>query len=296
MASLHAKPVRAIRWPAYPTRLDVGDDPELLRRLPSRWRRPPEVVPLARLCLAAHLADCDDGAATGSKRPDRLADAPAIVAPLFEHGEGRGATGCVVLAPPVFLSEEDGLQIIRDELAQAGVECTESYVDLDDVMIRRRRETIVLVEEWVSGSSRLVSRVSELPGSESPLNVDMRDAKKRVAIEFVSRADYDWLNGARSVSTVQSFDLPEVARYVSDQVREQGAGYYFAAFYDPMIERDSIDPSTKRELRRLLKQLEKDDSAMAGGDQETEPAVSNRELLRRQVQDFVEWLKGQGAI
>lgn len=56
------------------------------------------------------------------------AGAKAVVAPIFEHGEGRGATGCVVVNPPVFLSEQDAMQVIREELPKSGVSLSEGSV------------------------------------------------------------------------------------------------------------------------------------------------------------------------
>ena len=51
----------------------------------------------------------------------RAAGSRPAVAPIFVHGEGRGASGCIVMNPPVFLSEEEALQILGEELARAGI-------------------------------------------------------------------------------------------------------------------------------------------------------------------------------
>ena len=50
--------------------------------------------------------------------------ASVLVAPIFEHGKGRGATGCIVIAPPVFLSEEDARQAIEEELKRIKINFT----------------------------------------------------------------------------------------------------------------------------------------------------------------------------
>jgi hypothetical protein len=44
------------------------------------------------------------------------------IAPVFVHGEGRGAIGCVVVAPPVFLSEEEARQVVVEEFKKIGIE------------------------------------------------------------------------------------------------------------------------------------------------------------------------------
>jgi hypothetical protein len=60
-----------------------------------------------------------------------------VVAPIFEHGEGRGATGCVVVTFPVFLSEEEAMQVIREELAEHGIDLTRGP-DLEGLTVMPR--------------------------------------------------------------------------------------------------------------------------------------------------------------
>jgi hypothetical protein len=60
----------------------------------------------------------------------------AIVAPIFERGEGRGADGCMVMSPPVFLSEEAALQVIREEMAVKGVQLRTNQTTLAGVTVR----------------------------------------------------------------------------------------------------------------------------------------------------------------
>ena len=71
--------------------------------------------------------------------------------------------------------------------------------------------------------------------------------------------------------------LLAVAQSVSDEVRKQGKGVYFGAFYDPSHEVN-------------LGQRWRDNDAR---EQATEEC---RRLLLVQVLDFVDWLKGQGVI
>ena len=69
------------------------------------------------LAGAASLALLDLG--RGQLRIRGTEGGAIAVAPIFEHGEGRLATGCIVITPPVFLSEEEGMQILREEFAKA---------------------------------------------------------------------------------------------------------------------------------------------------------------------------------
>ena len=92
---MEAKPVQRCEQPAYPTRREVlaGAASFALFRLTG---------------CSFVFAESDEGKIT--------------VAPIFKHGEGRGATGCIVVSPPVFLSEEEALQIVKEELAKHGVQ------------------------------------------------------------------------------------------------------------------------------------------------------------------------------
>src|SRR6516164_2355274 len=101
---MKSKPVRTYDNPKYPTRCEVAARPGLLRRhQPPAWKKWPELTSAAGLFLladTAKLTAADGGPNAGP--PSAQTNAVAVVAPIFNHGEGRGATGCIVMAPPVF--------------------------------------------------------------------------------------------------------------------------------------------------------------------------------------------------
>jgi hypothetical protein len=166
-------------------------EPELLRRhVPLGWRKCAEVVGAAALFAASGIA----GSGCGERAP------AAIVAPLFEHGEGRGATGCVVVSPPVFLSEEEALQVVSEELAPLGVAFSQK--------------------------------------GTKPRDLDAVDPKHKVAVEFVSEKDYYAFGGERSNSTVQSYDFKRIAAAVPAAAPKGVEGMYLGVFYDPMARAD----------------------------------------------------------
>ena len=92
---MEAKPVQVFPRPGYPTRREV-------------------LAGAASFALLG-LTGCSFAFAESE-------EGKITVAPIFKHGEGRGATGCVVVSPPVFLSEEEGMQILREELAKHGIQ------------------------------------------------------------------------------------------------------------------------------------------------------------------------------
>jgi hypothetical protein len=121
---MELKPVARYDEPRYPTHRILEDHPELLRLIPRRWQG--NRLALAALGMAAGIvlgsqqASAQEVAATGDPTP--AATSPvSMVAPLFLHGEGRGSTGCVVVNPPLFLSEEEGRAVIQEELWTVGL-------------------------------------------------------------------------------------------------------------------------------------------------------------------------------
>ena len=79
--------------PRYPSSDYLEQHPELLSLVPERWRQNALVVGV----LAAQ---------NSASAQQRAPGPPSRVAPIFSHGEGRGAFGCLAVAAPVFLAED----------------------------------------------------------------------------------------------------------------------------------------------------------------------------------------------
>ncbi len=211
-----------------------------------------------------------------------------IVAPIFEHGEGRGATGCIVVSPPVFLSEEEAMQIIREELAKHGIQLKPG-VALKNVRIPRRmtlatKDGKTRLKEFDFESDPELKALSKEAREAAkslaprPLALNGLDSNKKVAVEFISEKNYSDLGGPLSGSTVQHYDFKEVARYVAAKAKKQGKEMlYLGIFYEPA-------GTTKRELMDSWKKREEKGKTEAG------------KLLRSQVQDFTAWLKEKKVI
>ncbi len=302
MTALRCQPVRRDRRPRCPTKLQVLATPDLLKRhQPAAWLTNREIAAAASVFLAANLSGCTKSppAPSAVKKATLAPDAPAIVAPIFAHGDGRGATGCVVLVPPEFLSEEEAHQVIRDELSRAGLALADENVPLSQVTIPPRYITLE-----ITGSGQgadYVEKIVEAPEEARPLTADFLDPARRIAAVYVSEADYrrlggpGWGRGCWSSAT--SYDFCETAAFVSDQVRDKPAGVFFGVFYDPVLSRASVvrwvgqDSTTNANpLAPLLELL----SADAERDRLVQ--AESKALLRAQVKDFVDWLKAQGAI
>ncbi len=283
-STMKPKPVRKYAKPKYPTRLEIAARPALLHRhQPPAWRKWPELTGAAGLFLladAARLAAADSPP-NASQTPAQ-AKALAIVAPIFQHGEGRGADGCIVMAPPVFLSEQEALQVIREELATKGVELTTNQTTLAGVTLG----------DWKPG----------VGSTREPVKADLAAPKQKVFVEFLSERNarqWDYERGKEEgnyqISTVTSYDMPKTAAFVAERVKQQASDrIYFGTFYDPIAGTMDIQKAVAQsppgkskstaQLNRLLLQVQVD--ARAG----------SRRLLRLQVQDFIKWLQAQGAI
>ena len=263
---MEPKPVERIGCPGYPTRRQILEG-AVVFFLPAV---------LGRHALAG-------GDAPGSAVP--ASKVGTVVAPIFEHGKGRGATGCVVVAPPVFLSEEEGMQILREELAKHGVKLGAS-VTLKDVAVPTRSEHFRVVEE-PDGKRRFEEEIVEDKQNAKPLTLDGADPAKRVGVEFVSRADYFELGGTRSRSTVQSYDLKGVAELLAKRVKDEGKErLYVGLFYDPVatVEREELRRETGEDwetARRRSESRRRDEA---------------KKLLRQQAEDFAGWLKEQKVL
>ncbi|MHC4168524.1 MAG: hypothetical protein ACYSWQ_16360 [Planctomycetota bacterium] len=271
--TMETVPVKRYRVPAYPTRLEVLANPDILaKNVPHRWQQNALTATALSVFLAAN--GCTD--VDARSRPTEMK--AAVVAPIFEHGSGRGATGCVVVAPPVFLSEEEAMQVITEELDKTSLEVTGKNVVLKGIEFPQRRERLRRVgNDWNEV-------VEEIPGESEPLSVDITDDKHEVAVEYISRFDYFRLGGARSSSTVQGYNFKDVATDLAEAVEKKGPGVYFGTFYDPMTKTDWRQFMAEKDSRKRWEQ------ARAQGE------VEAKRLLRLQVKDFVDWLKGQGVI
>lgn len=127
-------PLKDYRGPEYPTQEILKAHPELLRVLPRRWHNNPLVLGT----LVGLLALMEQSTAKADDKPTLR------VAPIFEHGEGQGAFGCVAIAPPVFLTEAEAREVIEDEAKKAGVEFTKRGHQLKQIPVPFLENFVVL--------------------------------------------------------------------------------------------------------------------------------------------------------
>jgi len=247
---MKAKPEKRRKRPQYPTRSEAAEDPTLREDLLSDVE--------SRLGdYESHLGTPFSSVFVVPLTPSSVSGPPAQVAPIFQHGEGRGSAGCVVATPPVFLSEEEALQVISEILAEHGLTASDSPPAIEGFVFDDKAS-----------------------GARTPLVPDFFDPAKNVAVEFVSEDDYVGLCHGEFHSSVGSYDILDLAHTMSMAVREFSSGLYFAALYDPMVSYNLWDRKDHEDANARWERTKE----------------QSRQLLREQVKDFVDWLKGQGVI
>ncbi|HNQ23830.1 MAG TPA: hypothetical protein PKK06_12110 [Phycisphaerae bacterium] len=273
MGRLNPRSLRWYRTPAYPGKLEVLADPELLSmHLPAAWRSCAELRRAAAVFLAASMGGCSQklpGSDPSRAGAQAWCGQPATVLkePVREPERelDRGRTGGIVQLPSVlvYVPEDEALAIIKEELAQYGVQLTQENVVLQSVVVAKTR--IEGGEAWIKGG----------PGTHAvkvydPLEVDLMDPGRRIGVEYV-------VSNRHSGSAEFPPDTRnerEYAEYLAREVQRQGRGLHFGAFYDVRLE-TGPGPTPREVAARKLEA---------------------QRLLRQQVKDFADWLKGQGVI
>lgn len=310
---MKVKPVVCYKKPGYPTGAVIESCPELLKRVPDRWSKNGVVLTALgmslALCACAAKGDTEpEGAGrtqggTGDAHGNITAGAEertegsiegntdgstkgnGQVAPVFIHGEGTGAYGCVAVTAPFFLSEEEAYEIIKSE--------AESYggIEFD-------RDSPPVLEDVKIPESRLFDGQSAKKRSvrKGDLRLDGADADHQIAFEFVSQDDvYEWRKeNEKAAATFTLYDVKGAAKQLREELVSYGPDLSLGIFYDPCNDVDMEGAFDA--MARAEEQGETFDWDGAKLEQEAEARAKSEEELRAQVRDFLDWLKGQGVI
>lgn len=208
-----------------------------------------------------------------------------LVAPVFIHGGGTGAYGCVAVTSPFFLSEEEAYEIIKSE--------AESYGG-----IAFARETAPVLEQVKLPESRLFSGqpVTKQSVRNGDLYLDGADEDKNIAFEFISRDDvYEWRKeNEEAAATFTLYDVKGTAQQLRKELVSYGPDMALGIFYDPCndVNMEGVfDAMAQAEERG-----ETFDWDGASLEKKAEAREKSEKELRAQVRDFLDWLKGQGVI
>jgi hypothetical protein len=188
---------------------------------------------------------------------------------VFEGGEGRGAVGCIVSAPPVFLTEDEAWEVVNQELSRAGLRLERSGHTIDDVHL-----------------PRMLSCDPRAPATQtSALELDGVDHAQGIAFEFLGREDHEQISGTNC--TVYSYCFLDAARALAQQLGRADE-LTVAVFYDPCTNACLGE--------RPCDLYQEEDSSEMIMLRERQAQARSIALLRTQVQQFVTFLRASGTI
>ncbi len=292
------KPVKHYKEPYYPEKKIILNNPSLLNTAPKRWANNKSVqVALSSILLMTLTAcgpkytDTDKTASPeNTVAPTAKTDVSEVdnenktsevtngyVAPIFEHGEGIGSFGCMSIAPPAFLSEEEAYQVISDEARKRGINFEKENEILKNIMLP---VTYTFPEKFIQDPDNPDIIIAEKPSKtqkKGNLILDGYDHDKQIAFEFVSVSDFKgWIGDSTVHSSVESYHCLETSKTLREGIIDKTDNKFVGVFYDP-IAGISIEELRKDYSFDKRKELSK-------------------ELLRQQFSDFLEWLKAEGVI
>jgi hypothetical protein len=279
--SLAVAPIKAYAAPRYPTKQAVLLDPDVLRTIPKRWDAKPAVCLALMLTVSTGLFGC--GGTTGEALPSGETPSvsgtappatagpdekkpPALRIPIFAHGSGRGSYGCESVAPPVFLSEEEAAQVIREEAGRLGV-----HFDGSKSIEGTFPATNLYGDERFKDATW-----------NGALALDGDDAALGIGFEFVSKDDVAaWQQTGNMASSVEEYDMKGTAE------RLAGCSDNIAVFYDPGQNWEDFNFDRKDGQADFQAYI---------NTYSAEQKERMLEDLRSQVRDFLTWLAGEGVI
>ncbi len=272
--------IKAYPAPSYPDKPTVQHDPYILQSIPARWKRNTTAATAAMATVMLLTSAC------GEERPARTANptllptehltpaptpkpTPVPAVPLFVHGYGRGGFGCVSVNPPVFLSEDEALDVIRQTAEQEGIQFT------DTVEMQVKLPALQLEKgEWVA---------DDTTSADGTLLLDGYNEKKQIAYTYVSKEDViAWDIDTTTGYSFTVYPIIDAAKALAGNVAESGTQMTVAVFYDPV---GGSSPISNNGIEQR--------TVIMGEDGKKESA---KESLRQQVLDFIAWLKAEGII
>jgi hypothetical protein len=292
------KPVEGYHEPVYPVKEAFSRNRGLLLDyVPSSWLKT-GLSAAALLALTLNVNPVSAIESTGNEnrivcneneKQDRetIREEKVEIAPLFIHGDGLGAIGCVVISPPVFLSEADALEVITAVLEKEGITFDKQIYVLDN---------IYSVDE-ISQQYYITKDVEDARNAKKfPFYFDLYNTEYNIGVKYISMKNCDDFAELRSFaqderelrkiekdphvvtgiaikhygSSVRSYDMIGVSQRIREYSRQNG-NVNVVLFYDPLVSGGSNVVSRKSESKG------------------TNMSSNARQLLAQQVEDFGRW-------
>lgn len=266
MRIVNIVPLKQYKEPKYPTKEVVMRNSDILKTLPQRWKGNFYVGAAFSTLILFSLTACAKSGSGGTSGNEGEGTTTAI----FQHGDGRGSFGCVSVAPPAFLSEEEAFEVIHEEMKSYNIKLEKNGLTLKGVKVPETK--YYLYDSTINSTKK------------RDLELDGYDKEKKIAFEFVSREDYsDWQVDQEIRSSVDDYDFLSTAKLLQIGLEKEDAETKIGVFYDPMsrLSEDEMKEVSESGNWSALEKRAKDVA---------------REDLKKQVKDFIEWLKAQGIV
>ncbi len=237
---MQLKPVKIKEELGFPTINEFAQNPELLyKNIPSSWLKNKYVA--ASLAMFVLCGNASKSQVEKKENIDfvlqekqnkeqneekKISKEVAKVAPVFAHGEGSGAIGCIVVSPPAFLTEQEALKIIFDELLKEGIEI--DSLNYPSLYFKMRTKNILFRKSFDGFSS-----------------------KYNLAIEFISKTDCGlFREGGGGGFSIQGFKTKSSAELLVKELNTICKNNV-VVFYDPLTEM-IYSKENKQKSRELI--------------------------------------------
>lgn len=299
---MEVKPLKTYRTPIYPEKYKVLENPAILKALPERWKGNAKVGIALSSALMLLLTGCVQkaGETDQSTTPESSQTAGnrnreiIQLAPVFEHGEGRGSFGCVSVAPPAFLSEAEAFEVISEEAKKEGI------------VLQSGGPAIEGAEIPVTSLAYTTDEASDkdMKSLEGTLELDGYDSQSKIGFEFVSVEDIEnWQDKDQGIRySVDSYDAIGTAKRLNVGLIGRKSDAAAAIFYDPMGFNRELFEKYQKEFEKISsdEKLSEDERSEKWGELHQQYKKELKDIqtgiLREQVKDFLQWLKAQGII
>ena len=211
------------------------------------------------------------------------------IAPIFSHGEGVGAIGCIVENPPVFISEDEAKKIILEALKGENL----NFDTTKCPIIKFKSQTYTYA--YFIRDEILASKFGSKTNVK--LKMDAYNNDLNLVIQYISSRDYEKFRARkdRRVS-VQYFGTKKVAEILNEELKKQNK-INAVVFYDPILTptyddyREIMLKKSKEEAKEIF-----DNWNERRRIAEIEAQTETRKMLLAQVEDFIKWLKEEGIL
>jgi hypothetical protein len=274
------QPVLSAREPNYPRLQDFDNASAfLINNAPESWKRN-KLVLTALISLSVSSQTCNKFPASHTRfeiiqmqengqlkefKKDPVIDS-SFVAPLFNHGNGIGTFGCVVVMPPVFINEQEAKQIILNEFKKCGL--------IFDSTGRPGKKVVIRTEKklWKESKGEYTTKDTT---EFNELIFDGFNKELNLAFCFVSQKKYsDFTDYEPEYSSVSEENYKNTAEKLRSEIKKVN-DVNAVVFYEPV-------PYPDWKKRSELPDWD---------EWSTQGKNAAVDSLKAQVADFMNWLK-----